>query len=249
MTTRSPNNPRSQAQFQRDAEMHGQSRKSAASAKPVTKAGSTVTVKAKPTTKREKRKAEAAREKKERGQVQQRLAQAGDPTDPTYKFWRKWWWVTIIAAIVFTLLSWVSRDWFDGSLVMSYTMLGLAYAFIIIALILDWKKIRPIRKAWQAQATKPLSKSKQKAYDKQEAQIAAAAQAEKEAKAASRGAKVKNFWRPKPKTTQIDSEIAAAEAEASGNEPKTASAQKETAKSEPAKSAKEDDTKPASNEK
>jgi len=171
MTTRSPNNPR----YQKDAELEGKSRRSAASAKPKMKAAATVTTASEPTTRAEKRKARAARRAESR-KDEQRMDSMGTPTDPKYKYWRRWWWVLLIAAIATTAISWIVRVQFgsDGvPLTLSYIMLGLAYAFIIAAIVVDFKMIRPIRKAWHYENTKGMSKKKLKEREKQEAEAAA----------------------------------------------------------------------------
>lgn len=183
MSTRSPNNQR----YQRDTEVAGQSRKSATSAKPKMKAGATVTTETKPTTRKEKRE-QRAKVRAEERKGEQRMDSVGTPPDPEYKRWRRWWWVLLVAAIVTTALSWLVRANDDSqfTLYASYVSLGLAYAFIIAAIVLDFKKIRPIRKQWQYENTKGMSKKKLKERQKQEEEAATLLAAQKQAKAESR---------------------------------------------------------------
>lgn len=184
MSTRSPNNQR----YQKDTEMAGQSRKSATSAKPKMKAGATVTTETKPTTRKEKREQRTKLRAEER-KDERRMDSVGTPPDPEYKRWRRWWWILLIAAIVTTALSWLVRANDDSqfTLYASYVSLGLAYAFIIAAIVLDFKKIRPIRKQWQYENTKGMSKKKLRDRQKQEEEAAALLEAQKRAKTESRG--------------------------------------------------------------
>jgi Zn-dependent protease with chaperone function len=104
----------------------------------------------------------------------------GQPTDPKYRFWRKVWVASLVAAIVAIILSWVLRANFANGLVASYVFLGLSYAFIFVALFVDFRKVRPFRRAQEREAAKPLSKNQQRKLEKEEQLAAAARKAEEE---------------------------------------------------------------------
>lgn len=205
MATRNPMNKR----YQGDG-VEGQSRKSAASAKPKTKAASSVRMKTAPVTKQDKQKAQAAQEKADRKAANARLSAAGSPTDPKYKYWRRWWWITLVIAILATTASWGLRVIVPSSAVPSYIALGFAYITIIAALVIDFKCIRPIRQAFQAQAMKPLSKSQQRKLEKETAEQEAVKAAQKEAEAAAKAAK-KTSKKNKDKAEAVAAMIAAEE--------------------------------------
>ena len=173
MSQRNPMNERYQ-----NEDREGQTRKSAASAKPKRKAGETVVVKDAPKTDAEKRKEASAKRKQE----QKRISAAGNPTSPEYKKFRKIWWILLGVAVGMTALSWVFQVWLPDVKNISYVVLALAYTGIIGAFYVDYKYVRPIRTAHQNKAAKPLSKNKQRQLDKKMAEEAAAKAAGKEAK-------------------------------------------------------------------
>lgn len=173
MTQRNPMNERYTTE-----EKRGSTRKSASSAKPVSKAASSVRVQ--PTTKtKEQKKVEqkAARQK------QRELdAQYYNPPTEEYKKLRRLWWIFLVGAIVLTLISWLGRTFMPE--VGIYITLGLAYVCIIAALYIDFSKIRKVRRAYQAQVAGHKSKEV-RAAEKQAAAAARAAEKEAAAKASS----------------------------------------------------------------
>ncbi|MEA5019827.1 MAG: hypothetical protein VB027_05620 [Gordonibacter sp.] len=172
MSQRNPMNDR----YQTD-DHKGQTRKSAASAKPKTKAASSVRMEPTVKTKQQKK----AAQKAERSKQTQLDRKYYNPPTPQYKKLRKIWWGLLIAAIVFTALSFLGRAWLPE--VASYIVLGMAYACIIGALYVDFSKIRKVRRAYQEEMENSKSKE-QRAMEKQQkaeqkaAELAAAEKAE-----------------------------------------------------------------------
>ncbi len=188
MTQRNPMNPRNQERPK------GKTRKSASSAKLVRPAGASVSVttdrarkKQKDKERKEKEKAEAAQDRK-----REALLTVGTQALPEYKKWRRWWVVSLIVAIVCVLASWlasiygnngeVSQQFHDLMQPLSIAGIVIGYAAIIFALFIDFKKIRPLRKAQQARA-QHLSKSEKRKLDQQ---IALSEKAQAEQKGAKR---------------------------------------------------------------
>ena len=123
------------------------SRKSAASAKPKTKAAGTVTVtgsskpaKDKKQLQKEARKAEQARQR----EIDRKYYK---PDTERYKKLRRYWILSLAAAVVCVILSWLLRpvepEW------IAMVCLFLAYGFVIFAFYIDFSKIRKERKAYQ----------------------------------------------------------------------------------------------------
>ncbi len=170
MSQRNPMNDR----YQTD-EHQGQTRKSAASAKPKTKAAATVRIQ--PT---EKTKAQKKAEKKQARAKQADLdRQYYNPPTPEYKRLRKIWWALLIAAIVLTGFSFFGRSFLPE--VGTYISLGLAYACIIGALYVDFSKIRKVRRAYQEEMMAHKSKE-MRALEKQQKAAERAAKLEAEKK-------------------------------------------------------------------
>lgn len=142
MTTRNPMNER----YQQD-ERTGKTRRSAASAKPVSKAAATTA----PPRKKTRKEKKAEQKERERKQEEKMKKVAGDGfTLPTkqYRYWRRIWWVMLVVAIVCVALSW----WLSNTnmVVPSTVFLIIGYAAIIFALWIDLGKIRKLRGANQA---------------------------------------------------------------------------------------------------
>ncbi|MEF9876321.1 MAG: aromatic amino acid lyase, partial [Gordonibacter sp.] len=162
MSQRNPMNDR----YQTD-EHKGQTRKSAASAKPKTKAASSVRMEPTVKTKQQKK----AVQKTERAKQTQLDRKYYNPPTAEYKKLRKIWWGLLIAAIVFTALSFLGRAWLPE--MASYIVLGLAYVCIIGALYVDFSKIRKVRRAYQEEMENSKSKE-QRALEKQQIELLAA---------------------------------------------------------------------------
>lgn len=164
-------------------EHKGQTRKSAATAKPKTKAASSVRIQSTEKTPQQK-KAEAKARKQKRRATE---AKYYNPPTERYKKLRRVWWVCLIVAIVCTVLSWVvsSNQW--GGDWTGMVVLVAAYVFIIAAFYVDFSLIRKERRRYQEEMEQ--GKSKEARAAQREAKAAeraavAAAKAEAEAKAA-----------------------------------------------------------------
>jgi endonuclease V-like protein UPF0215 family len=195
----------------------GQTRKSAARAKPVSQAAATVHVKKKPQTESEKRAArkarqkederkaiEKARKKAEKTQVEGGAAEQQTvpeqpkgflgklfapapnmPTSEEYRKWRRVYWILLGIGIVCVAISSLYMMSGGGSQVIWMGSIGAAYATIIAAFIVDFRKVKPLIKEHQKQGTgnktpKQL-KHEQESKERAEA-IEAARKAAREAK-------------------------------------------------------------------
>ena len=125
----------------------GVTRKSAASAKPKSKAAATVTVGTKKKTPAERKAAQKATRKAEQERQRELDRKYYKPDTPRYKQLRRTWWLALIGAIVCVAASWALRgvqpDW------LAIVALFLAYALIIFAFYIDFSKIRKERRAYQ----------------------------------------------------------------------------------------------------
>ncbi len=193
MTQRNPMNER----YQSD-ERTGKTRKSAASAKPVSKAGASVRVAG------GKKQAasrgflsrlsggggNAAASKKQ--QEREARARYYNPDTPEYHRWRRYWWISIVLALSLTALSFVVQIAIPDSAVASYVLLGVGYALLIVAIWIDMGKVRKIRRAYADRMMAGRSKAATRARKAEKAAAQKeAAEARKlgEAEAAKRDAK------------------------------------------------------------
>lgn len=124
MARRSPMNER----YQKNTAPAGKTRKSAASAKPKRSGGTGTS--SKPVAKKERP-----------------SAILPNPDTAEFRYWRRIWWVTLIASAVFTFGSLGIRQWMGQQLVAN-VMLFVGYALIFGALAIDWLKIRKLRNEW-----------------------------------------------------------------------------------------------------
>ncbi len=154
MSQRNPMNER----YTTDAHK-GVARKSAASAKPKTKAASSVTIKPNKKTPQEK-KVEERQERRERQEEQRRIDRMYyKPDTQRYKNLRRMWWVCLICAVILVTLTFTMRSYLGN--VLSIAILVGAYVFIIAAFYIDFSKIRKERRAYQERMVK-LEKEKEK---------------------------------------------------------------------------------------
>ena len=159
MTQRNPMNERYQSEDRK-----GATRKSAASAKPVSKK-----------TPQQKK----AERKQQRAKTAERDRQFYNPPTPEYKRLRKIWWVCLILAIVLTITSFAGNGLGMPAPIM-YVTLGLAYVFIIAALYIDMGKCRKLRQKYadevlshptkEMRAAEKKAKAQQRAAEKQAAE-------------------------------------------------------------------------------
>ena len=147
MARRSATNPR----YQKFQEPAGQTRKSAAAAKPK-RSSSSVPAKKSSNSKSSKSSAPAKR------------AVIANPTTPEFQRIRKIWWALLLGGLVLTTVSWAVRAYLKvpWAITASNVVLGFAYACIFYALFLDWTKMRPMRQAAykSAKSGKPEKSSK-----------------------------------------------------------------------------------------
>ena len=172
MSQRNPMNDR----YQTD-EHRGQTRKSAATMKPKTKAASSVRIQPTVKTKQQKK----ADKKAARAKQTEIDRQYYNPPTPEYKRLRKIWWGLLIGAIVMTAMSWFGRAFLPE--VGTYVVLGLAYVCIIGALYVDFSKIRKVRRAYQEEMMSKKTKEMRAAEKQQKAAQRAAKQKVEEAPA------------------------------------------------------------------
>ncbi len=172
MSQRNPMNDR----YQTD-EHRGQTRKSAATMKPKTKAASSVRIQPTVKTKQQKK----ADKKAARAKQTEIDRQYYNPPTPEYKRLRKIWWGLLIGAIVMTAMSWFGRTFLPE--VGTYVVLGLAYVCIIGALYVDFSKIRKVRRAYQEEMMSKKTKEMRAAEKQQKAAQRAAKQKVEEAPA------------------------------------------------------------------
>ena len=165
MSQRNPMNDR----YQTD-EHRGQTRKSAATMKPKTKAASSVRIQPTVKTKQQKK----ADKKAARAKQTEIDRQYYNPPTAEYKRLRKIWWGLLIGAIVMTALSWVGRSFLPEAA--TYVVLGLAYVCIIGALYVDFSKIRKVRRAYQEEMMAKKTKEMRAAEKQQKAAQRAAKQ-------------------------------------------------------------------------
>lgn len=158
MTQRNPMNDRY------STDRTGQTRKSAASAKPKSERAATIHDPA-PKTRKQKKLESEERAAKQKKRAYTSNARYEDTQE--YRHLRHIWWGFLIAAICLTGMSfliWSSVDFFTSFLpldvvnVLSLVVMILGYAFIILAFYLDLSRINKGRRAWQARIQNDNSK-------------------------------------------------------------------------------------------
>ena len=182
MSQRNPMNDR----YQTD-EHRGQTRKSAATMKPKTKAASSVRIQ--PTVKKQQKKADKKAARAKQTEIDR---QYYNPPTPEYKRLRKIWWGLLIGAIVMTAMSWFGRAFLPE--VGTYVVLGLAYVCIIGALYVDFSKIRKVRRAYQEEMMSKKTKEMRAAEKQQKAAQRAAKQKVEEAPAVEEAPKKRGLF-------------------------------------------------------
>lgn len=142
MSQRNPMNERYTTDSHR-----GTTRKSAASAKPKSKAAASVTVGTKKKTPAERKAAQKAARKAEQEKQRELDRKYYKPDTERYKKLRRTWWLSLGGAVLCVCASWALRgvqpEW------MAIAALFLAYALIIFAFYIDFSKIRKERMAYQ----------------------------------------------------------------------------------------------------
>lgn len=125
----------------------GTTRKSAASAKPKTKAAGTVVQGTSKKTPQQRKQEQKEARKKEQQRQRELDRKYYKPDTARYKKLKRIWWGSLVAAVLCTVLSWVLRSveptW------IAFIFLFLAYGCIIFAFYLDFSKIRKERREYQ----------------------------------------------------------------------------------------------------
>jgi hypothetical protein len=169
----------------------GQTKKSAAKAKPAKKAAATTYVgSSKPAEKkslfgRKNPTPEADTKKKPSQQEANTQATAASnkaklSQNPEYKKWRRAWWICIGCALGFTVLAWCSSYFIPEMWAFVIPLVG-AYGSIIVAFYIDFKKVKPFRTPNTAVAG---GKKSNKQLKREQEAAAAAAELEAARKAA-----------------------------------------------------------------
>ena len=164
MSQRNPMNERYTGE-----ERSGKTRKSAASAKPTSKAASSVRVQSNKSTEKPKGLFSRARndankdagarakEKAQKRSAQEERFAYHDPDNEEYKKWRRIWWICIAGAIALTALSMYLLN-AVGSQAGIATLIG-GYILLGFSIFIDIKKVRKIRD--QSYAAQRLDRSKE----------------------------------------------------------------------------------------
>lgn len=174
----------------------GQTKKSAASLKPKSKAATSVYVKSTQKTPKEQREARREQQRK----VRELERKYYDPPTPEYKRLRTIWWIVLGASIVLTILAMLGSTYiWPGNETLTWACLIPAYGGIIVALWLDFSKIRKVRMKYQEEMLKKHPKEAKKHPATAAANKAAAKkEAEREAaKAESKGNFFTNLFKKK----------------------------------------------------
>lgn len=201
MSQRNPMNDRYQS------DIKGQTKKSAASMKPKSKAAASVYVKPSGHTPQEKK----AIKKQQRAKQAELDRMFYNPPTERYKKLRRIWWFCLIAAIVLTVLGMVLPNLFPGVIWVSWGCIIPAYAFIIAAVWLDFSKIRKVRREYQMEMMKKHPKQvKEHLVTNANNQRAAEKEAAREEKKKARS---KRFFGKKEEEPQVSTEEAQKQAE------------------------------------
>ena len=200
MSMRNPQNER--YTVEREGRSQGSVKPRTASAKPASKAGASVRTTSKPKPKNAKQRAMAemnmSKEEKKAARAKEREAEnvayaAIDiltRKDARYKKLRRIWWVLLVVAIIFMVLSWATVS-IQMPLAVNTVSLILAYAAIISALVMDFTVVRKCRNKHRDKVASMTRKQQERIV--YEAQVeagakAAAKAARKEAKKAGKSA-------------------------------------------------------------
>ena len=152
MSRRSASNER----YQKWTGPKGQTRKSAAAAKPTRKEGSTTPAKKKSKTKLSADKAPGGK--------------FYEPDTPEYKFWRRAWWICLGGGLLLVAVSFYLQTYLktvSWARMAGIVTIALSYAAIIGAFLIDYRKLRMMRTGKYLSKT-PAKPSATKTADKPE---------------------------------------------------------------------------------
>lgn len=166
MTTRSPMNER----YQDSGKPQGKTRKSAASAKPVKKAASSVRMETKEAPKKGlfggKKNSGSNNKKKGTGEDPKRLYH---PDTPEYKRWHILWMVAIIVAVVLTLGGLLARNLLDaGNIAIAMVVVG--DVLLIAAVLVDVFKLSRMRTRYAQQMREDKTKATKRRREQEAAE-------------------------------------------------------------------------------
>lgn len=190
MSMRNPQNER--YTVEREGRSQGGSKPRAASAKPASKAAASVRTTSKPKPKNAKQRAMAemnmSKEEKRAIRAKEREADNIAYTavdiltrkDEKYKKLRRTWWVLLVLAVVFTVLSWATMT-MNVPMAVNVAALILAYAAIIGALVMDFTVVRKCRNKHRDKVA-TMTRKQQERLILEEQTLAAARDAAKKAK-------------------------------------------------------------------
>lgn len=143
----------------------GKTRRSASSAKPkrpaATPTGGTPSPKLSARDSAQRSRAAAADRRRADAALRREVA-AVVPTDPAYRTWRIVWWVMIIIGMATVAASWIFRAELEQQTTLGWGLLAGSYGAIAGALLIDFFKIRPLRKRAQAAALADKQKASKK---------------------------------------------------------------------------------------
>lgn len=197
-------------------ERTGKTRKSAASAKPASKAASSVRLQSQGNDKpkglfsraRSQASQDQAGKDKSSGTKKSQKGWVYDVPTEEYRWWRRVWWMLIVAAIALTALSLFLMNYepLRNNTYLTFAPMVVGYGALIASLFVDIKKIRKIREAYNTgrrvtdrskDATK--TRKERKAIERQRAaQLEAYEQEQIEkrnAKRAERNAKITSLFK------------------------------------------------------
>ena len=199
MSRRNPQNER--YTVEQDGRRAGSTAPKAGSAKPASKAAASVRIQTSKSSMSKKQKVMAeqtmTKEEKKAKRAQERELENLIYTattvltnkDEKYKKLRRIWWGLLIAAVIFTILSWVTLSTGFGGQALSVVVLVLAYAGIIGALIMDFTVIRKRRNVFRDKVNAMTRKQVERVVEESYAERTAADAAKKARKEARKAGK------------------------------------------------------------
>lgn len=147
MSTRNPMNER----YQDETKPKGKTRKSAASAKPVSKAASSVHVEVKEAPKK------GGKRKSNGKKAAENPRNLRHPNTPEYKKWHRIWIAAIVVAIALTLIGLLARNLFDAGPA-AIAMVVVGDVMLIAAVLVDVFKLSRMRTRYAQQLRDDKSK-------------------------------------------------------------------------------------------
>lgn len=176
MSQRNPMNDRYTSEGKK-----GQTRKSAAKAKPKTKAAASVYLESRELTPQQKKQKQKAARKSERNEQAEFERETYAVPTPEYKKLRRLWFVMIGVGVVLLAIALFLQFQVPDSGAISMTFIILAYVAVIGAFIFDRVKINKLRKAYREEIRNDRSKESRAEKKAREREAAEAAKKASEA--------------------------------------------------------------------